>query len=145
MDALARLHLDHTCISFKDVCGSGRNQITFDKVPLDKALAYAAEDADITLRLHEVLKPRLVSDRLTTLYETIERPLVPVLAKMELTGIKVDCDPLRRMSNDFAQRIGALEKHTHKLARREFTIGSHQQPGEVHKVAEVRGGKGRDR
>src|SRR3546814_7837193 len=61
MDELARLHLDHTCISFKDVCGTGRNQITFDKVPLDKALAYAAEDADITLRLHEVLKPRLVS------------------------------------------------------------------------------------
>src|SRR3546814_6037218 len=86
---------------------------------LDKALAYAAEDADITLRLHEVLKPRLVSDRLTTIYETIERPLVPVLAKMELTGIKVDRDTLRRMSNDFARRIGELEKQIHTLARRD--------------------------
>src|SRR3546814_15148284 len=100
---------------------------------LDKALAYAAEDADITLRLHEVLKPRLVSDRLTTIYETIERPLVPVLAKMELTGIKVDRDTLRRMSNDFAQRIGELEKQIHKLARREFTIGSPKQLGAARK------------
>src|SRR3546814_9154324 len=122
MYEVAPPNFDYTCISFKDVGGTGRNQITFDKVPLDKALAYAAEDADITLRLHEVLKPRLVSDRLTTIYETIERPLVPVLAKMELTGIKVDRDTLRRMSNDFAQRIGELEKQIHKLARREFTI-----------------------
>src|SRR3546814_16973853 len=100
---------------------------------LDKALAYAAEDADITLRLHEVLKPRLVSDRLTTIYETIERPLVPVLAKMELTGIKVDRDTLRRMSNDFAQRIGALEKQIHNLARREFPIGSRSEATRVGK------------
>src|SRR3546814_6075508 len=99
---------------------------------LDKALAYAAEDADITLRLHEVLKPRLVSDRLTTIYETIERPLVPVLAKMEMTGKKVDRDTLRRMSNDFAQRIGELEKQIHKLARREFTIGPPNPLGETH-------------
>src|SRR3546814_13540410 len=109
IDELARLHHDHTCISFKDVCGTGRNQITFDKVPLDKALAYAAEDADITLRLHEVLKPRLVSDRLTTIYETIARPLVPVLAKMELTGIKDDRDTLRSMYHDFIseeRRVG---------------------------------------
>src|SRR3546814_17224794 len=122
-----------------DVCSSdlGRNQITFDKVPLDKALAYAAEDADITLRLHEVLKPRLVSDRLTTIYETIERPLVPVLAKMELTGIKVDRDTLRRMSNDFAQRIGEQEKQIHKLARRGFTIGSPKQ----HRPEARRGGQ----
>src|SRR3546814_13454950 len=85
MDELARLHLDHTCISFQDVCGTGRNQITFDKVPLDKALAYAAEDADIPLRLPEVLKPRLVSDRPPTIYATITRPMVPVLAQRGLT------------------------------------------------------------
>jgi len=131
MDELAKLHLDHTCISFKEICGTGRSQITFDKVPLDKALAYAAEDADITLRLHEVLKPRLVTDRLATVYETIERPLVPVLAEMELTGIKVDRDTLRRMSNDFAQRIGELEKQIYKLAGRQFTIGSPKQLGEI--------------
>jgi DNA polymerase I len=131
MDELAQLHLDYQTIKFKDVAGSGRNQVTFDKVPLDKALDYAAEDADITLRLHEVLKPRLVTDRLTTVYETIERPLVPILAEMELTGIKVDRDTLRRMSNDFATRIGELEKQIHKLAGREFTIGSPKQLGEI--------------
>jgi DNA polymerase-1 len=131
MDELAQLHLDYQTIKFKDVAGSGRNQVTFDKVPLDKALNYAAEDADITLRLYEVLKPRLVSDRLTTIYETIERPLVPVLAEMELTGIKVDRDTLRRMSNDFAKRIGELEKQIYKLAGREFTIGSPKQLGEI--------------
>ncbi len=131
MDELAQLHLDYQTIKFKDVAGSGRNQVTFDKVPLDKALDYAAEDADITLRLFEVLKPRLVTDRLTTVYETIERPLVPVLAQMELTGIKVDRDTLRRMSNDFARRIGELETQIYKLAGREFTIGSPKQLGEI--------------
>ncbi|GAB4375317.1 MAG: DNA polymerase I [Kiloniellaceae bacterium] len=131
MDELAQLHLDYQTIKFKDVAGSGRNQVTFDKVPLNKALDYAAEDADITLRLFEVLKPRLVTDRLTTVYETIERPLVPVLAEMELTGIKVDRDTLRRMSNDFATRIGELEKQIYKLAGREFTIGSPKQLGEI--------------
>jgi DNA polymerase I len=120
MDELAQLHLDYQTIKFKDVAGSGKNQITFDKVPLDKALDYAAEDADITCACFEVLKPRLVTDRLTTVYETIERPLVPVLAEMELTGIKVDRDTLRRMSNDFATRIGELEDEIHKLAGREF-------------------------
>src|SRR3546814_11860238 len=93
--------------------------------------SYAAEGAGITRRRPWVLTPRLVSDRLTTIYETIERPLVPVLAKMELTGIKVDRDTLRRMSNDFAQRIGELEKQIHKLARREFTIGPPKQPAEI--------------
>ena len=131
MDELAQLHLDYQTIKFKDVAGSGRNQVTFDKVPLDKALDYAAEDADITFRLHDLLKPRLVTDRLTTVYETIERPLVPVLAEMELTGIKVDRDTLRRMSNDFATRIGELEKQIYKLAGREFTIGSPKQLGEI--------------
>ncbi|WP_340116532.1 DNA polymerase I [Pelagibius sp. 7325] len=131
MDELAQLHLDYQTIKFKDVAGSGKNQITFDKVPLDKALDYAAEDADITLRLFEMLKPRLVTDRLATVYETIERPLVPVLAEMELTGIKVDRDTLRRMSNDFATRMGELEKQIYKLAGREFTIGSPKQLGEI--------------
>ena len=131
MDDLAQIHLDYQTIKFKDVAGSGKNQVTFDHVPLDKALDYAAEDADITLRLHQALKPRLVTDRLTTVYETIERPLVPVLAAMELTGIKVDRDTLRRMSNDFATRIGELEVEIHKLAGRSFTIGSPKQLGEI--------------
>src|SRR3546814_11031357 len=98
--------------------------------------------ADVTLRLHELLKPRLVSDRLTTVYETMERPLVPVLAAMELTGIKVDRDTLRRMSNDFATRIGELETEIHRLAGRSFTIGSPKQLGETLFRSEApRGGK----
>lgn len=131
MDDLAQLHFGHNTIKFKDVAGSGKSQITFDKVPLDKALDYAAEDADITGRLHRLLKPRLVSDRMTTVYETIERPLVPVLAKMERTGIKVDRDVLRRMSNDFAQRLADLETQIHEMAGRSFTIGSPKQLGEI--------------
>ncbi|WP_299625519.1 DNA polymerase I [Pelagibius sp.] len=131
LDDLAQIHLDHQTIKFKEVAGTGKNQVTFDYVPLDKALDYAAEDADITLRLHQSLKPRLVSERMTTVYETIERPLVPVLAQMELTGIKADRDTLRRMSNDFATRIGELEEEIHKLAGRPFTIGSPKQLGEI--------------
>lgn len=131
MDDLAQLHFGHNTIKFKDVAGSGKSQITFDKVPLDKALDYAAEDADITGRLHRLLKPRLVSDRMTTVYETIERPLVPVLARMERTGIKVDRDVLRRMSNDFAQRLADLETQIHEMAGRSFTIGSPKQLGEI--------------
>ncbi len=131
MDDLAQLHLDYDTIKFKDVAGSGKSQVTFDKVPLDKALDYAAEDADITGRLHALLKPRLVTDQMTTVYETIERPLVPVLANMERTGIKVDRDVLRRMSNDFAQRLSELETQIHEMAGRSFTIGSPKQLGEI--------------
>lgn len=131
MDDLAQLHLGHNTIKFKDVAGSGKSQVTFDKVPLDKALDYAAEDADITGRLHGLLKPRLVTDQMATVYETIERPLVPVLTAMERTGIKADRDVLRRMSNDFAQRLVELESQIHELAGRPFTIGSPKQLGEI--------------
>ncbi|MFQ5467496.1 MAG: DNA polymerase, partial [Kiloniellaceae bacterium] len=131
MDELARLHLGHETIKFKDVAGTGKAKVTFDKVPLDKALDYAAEDADITLRLHGVLKPRLVPERLTRVYETLERPLVPVLADMERAGIKVDRGALHALSNDFARRIADLEVEIHKLAGRPFTIGSPKQLGEI--------------
>ncbi len=131
MDELARLHLGVETIKFKDVAGSGKSQITFDKVPLDIARDYAAEDADVTLRLHGALKSRLVADRMTTVYETLERPLVPVLTAMERDGIKVDRDALRTLSNDFAQRAAELEREIHKLAGREFTIGSPKQLGEI--------------
>ena len=131
MDELARLHLGVETIKFKDVAGAGKAQVTFDQVPLDKALDYAAEDADVTLRLHQVLKPRLAPERLTTVYETLERPLVPVLTYMERTGIKVDRDELRCLSNDFASRIDALGTEIHGLAGREFTIGSPKQLGEI--------------
>ena len=131
MDELARLHLGVDTIKFKDVAGSGKAQVTFDRVALDKALDYAAEDADVTLQLHRALKPRLVAERVTTVYETLERPLVPVLARMERAGIKVDRAELARLSNDFAARIVELEAEIYRLAGREFTIGSPKQLGEI--------------
>jgi DNA polymerase-1 len=131
MDFLAKHHLDHTTIAFKDVTGSGKDQITFDLVALDRARDYAAEDADVTLRLHRLLKPRLVADHLVTLYETIERPLIPVLRDMERAGIKVDRATLVSLSDDFGRRLVRLEHEIHKLAGRPFAIGSPKQLGEV--------------
>ena len=131
MDELAERHLGVTTIKYKDVTGSGRNQVTFDRVPLDKARDYAAEDADITLRLHRLLKPRLLAERMVTVYETIERPLIPVLARMERVGVLVDPAALRGLSRDFAQRMAGLEDEIHKLAGETFNIGSPRQLGEI--------------
>ena len=131
MDELAELHLSHKTITFKDVAGTGKNQVTFDKVPLDRARDYAAEDAEVTLRLYQLLKPRLVTEKLCTVYETIERPLIPVLARMESAGIKVDRAALARLSEDFSKRIAKFETEIHKLAGRSFNIGSPKQLGEI--------------
>jgi len=131
MDELALLHFDHRCIPFKEVAGVGKKQVTFDLVELDKARDYAAEDADITGRLHGLLKPRLVTERMATVYETLERPLVPVLVGMEREGIKVDAVRLKELSDDFTARIGDLETEIHKLAGREFNVGSPKQLGEI--------------
>ncbi len=131
MDALSDRYLDHQPIPIKDLLGSGKSQITFDKVPLDKATAYAAEDADITLRLWKVLKPQLHAKKVTTVYETLERPLSPVLAQMEMHGIKVDRDTLSRMSNAFAQKMAGLEAEIHELAGENFNVGSPKQLGEI--------------
>jgi len=131
MDELAKLHLDHDTIKFADVCGTGKNQITFDRVPLDKALAYAAEDADVTLRLHKVLKARLLAERMVTVYETLERPLVPVIVAMEAAGIKVDRTALMALSAEFGHRMAELEVQIQTLAGREFNVGSPQQLGKV--------------
>ncbi len=131
MDELSRLHLGVDPIPFKEVAGSGRNRITFDLVPLEAARDYAAEDADLTGRLHRALKPRLLAERLVAVYETIERPLIPVLVAMERAGIKVERAALAAASRDFAERIAGLEVEIHKLAGHEFTIGSPKQLGEV--------------
>ncbi len=131
MDELAELHFSHRTIKFKDVAGSGKSQVTFDKVPLDKALDYAAEDADITGRLHDLLRPRLVSDRMVSVYETLERPLIGVLTDMERAGIRADAGVLKRLSGDFERRLGDLETGIHKLAGHEFNIGSPKQLGEI--------------
>ncbi len=131
MDALASRHLEMETIKFKEVVGSGKSQITFDLVPLDKACDYAAEDADITGRLHALLKPRLVEDRMVTVYETLERKLVPVLDTMERHGILVDRQFLSDLSTDFASRMAALEAEIHQLAGHEFNVGSPKQLGEI--------------
>ncbi|RCK29051.1 DNA polymerase I [Thalassospira lucentensis] len=131
MDELADLHLDYQPIKFSEVCGSGKTQITFDQVPLDKALDYAAEDADITLRLHRLLKPRIAQEHMASVYETLDRPLVPVLAKMERLGVKVDTDILKNLSDDFAKRMAILEKTIHEMAGEPFNLGSPKQLGEI--------------
>ncbi|SMO80722.1 DNA polymerase I [Ruegeria faecimaris] len=131
MDTLSERYLNHTPIPIKPLLGSGKSAITFDKVPIDEATAYAAEDADITLRLWKLFKPQLHQVQVTTVYETLERPLVPVLAEMEMHGIKVDRDVLSRMSNAFAQKMAGLEAEIHELAGESFNVGSPAQLGEI--------------
>jgi DNA polymerase-1 len=131
MDELAERHLGQKTIKFSDVAGSGSKQVSFDHVPLDKARDYAAEDADVTMQLWAHLKPRLVPEHMTTMYETIERPLIPVLLGMETAGIKVDATKLRNLSTDFEKRLGELEIEIHKIAGREFNVGSPKQLGEI--------------
>ena len=131
MDALSTRYLDHTPIPIKPLLGGGKSAITFDKVPIDKAVPYAAEDADVTLRLWQVFKPLLHRSQVTTVYETLERPLVPVLAEMEMHGIKVDRDTLSRMSNAFAQKMAGLEAELYELAGHEFNVQSPAQVGEI--------------
>ncbi len=131
MDELAQLHLGHTCIAYKDVCGSGKSQLSFAQVPLRDATRYAAEDADVTLRLWQKLKPRLSSESVTTVYERVERPLVPVIAAMEREGVKVDREHLARLSSEFAHQMGALEAELHEMAGQPFAIGSPQQLGVI--------------
>ncbi|CAN0599594.1 unnamed protein product, partial [Laminaria digitata] len=111
--------------------GSGTSQITFGLVPIDKATRYAAEDADVTLRLARVFKPQLHVARVTRVYEGLERPLVPVLAEMEMTGIKVDREALNSMSNAFAQKMVQLEEEIHELAGEKFNVGSPAQLGDI--------------
>lgn len=131
MDELSELFCGHKPIKYEEVAGKGKNQVTFDYVSLDKALDYAAEDAEITLRLHTILKPRLAREKMTTVYEQIERPLIPVIAKMEMEGIKVDPAILKNMSNEFAKKLVDLEKEIHEDAGHPFNIASPKQIGEV--------------
>ena len=131
MDELAARHLGYQTTKIASLIGTGKKQISFAEVPVDKALHYAAEDADITLRLHRVLKPRLVRERMATVYETIERPLTQVIGEMECAGIKVDRDVLAAMSRDFADRLVVLEGEVHGLAGHAFNLGSPKQLGTV--------------
>ncbi|HEX2795189.1 MAG TPA: 5'-3' exonuclease H3TH domain-containing protein, partial [Croceicoccus sp.] len=122
MDSLAETHLGHTTLTFKDICGSGRKQIPFSAVPLDKATRYAAEDADVTWRLWQVLRQRMADEGATRIYEQVDRPLIPVVAGMERHGIKVDREVLAALSAEFAGQCDALEKQIHDLAGEPFTV-----------------------
>ena len=131
MDLLSDKYLGHKPIPIKSLLGTGKSAKTFDMVPVDEATKYAAEDADITLRLWKTFKPGLHRAKTTTVYETLERPLIPVLATMEMHGIKVARDHLSRMSNNFAQKMAGLEAEIHGLAGQSFNVGSPKQLGEI--------------
>ena len=131
MDFLAEKHFGYTPISFKEIAGTGKKQKTFDQIGLEEATPYAAEDADVTLRLWKFLKPKLASEQVVTVYETLERPLPMVIAKMENHGIKVDRADLARLSSDFAQKMAGLEAEAYELANTQFNLGSPKQLGEI--------------
>ncbi|WP_292230583.1 DNA polymerase I [Brevundimonas sp.] len=131
MDELSRLHLGHEPITFKSVAGTGKSQKSFKHVALEPATKYAGEDADVTLRLWRILKPRLAREGLSTVYETLERGMPTVLADMELNGIRIDPDRLKRLSSEFGLRMAELEAQAHEIAGRPFNIGSPRQIGEI--------------
>ncbi|MAI18910.1 MAG: DNA polymerase I [Rhodobacteraceae bacterium TMED111] len=131
MDALSERYLDHSPVSIKTLIGSGKSAITFDKVKIEDAVTYAAEDADITLRLWKIFKQKLHLSKVTKVYESLERPLVSVLAQMEKNGVKVDRETLSRMSNAFAQKMAGLEAEIYELAGETFNVGSPKQLGEI--------------
>jgi DNA polymerase-1 len=131
MDELALRHLGHTCLTYKEVCGTGKKAISFAEVQLDKATQYAAEDADVTWRLHRVLKPRLAGEAGTRVYQRVDRPLIAVVAQMERHGIKVDREKLAGLSSEFAKETTRLEAEIHNLAGQPFTIGSPKQLGDI--------------
>jgi DNA polymerase-1 len=131
MDELSQRHLGHTTLTYKDICGSGKKQIPFAEVPLDRATEYAAEDADVTWRLYKVLKPRLAIEHGTRVYERVDRPLIPVVAQMERHGIKVDRQALAGLSEEFSREIGRIEREIYHCCGQEFTIGSPAQLGDI--------------
>ena len=131
MDELARRWLDYDTIKFSDIAGTGKKAKTFDQIPIREASKYAAEDADITLRLYQALKPRLAAEGKTTVYETLERPLAPVIVAMEREGVKIEPTVLARLSGDFAQRMAGLEAEAHELADEPFNLGSPKQISEI--------------
>jgi DNA polymerase I len=131
LDELAKLHFDHECIPFKQVCGTGSKQITFDHVGLAAATEYAAEDADICFRLWQRLKPRVAAEGATQVYERVDKPLVATIGRMERRGVKVDRAYLAKLSSEFATEIQSLEGKVYEAAGGPFTIGSPQQLGSV--------------
>ncbi len=131
MDTLSEIHLQHKTILFKEVVGTGKKEINFSDVELDKAMEYAAEDADITYRLYKIFYKNLKLEKLTNIYEIFEKPLIKILASMEIAGIKVDNVFLKKLSEKFQKKIGKLEKDIFKISKKEFNIASPKQLGEI--------------
>ncbi len=142
MDTLSEMHFGHKPIAFKEIAGTGKKQKTFDQISLEEATPYAAEDADVTLRLWKFLKPKLAAGQVATVYETLERPLPAIIAEMENQGIKVDRAVLARLSGDFSQKMAGLEAEAYELAGDKFNLGSPKQLGEIlFDKMELKGGK----
>ncbi len=131
MDTLSEIHLNHKTIAFKDLVGSGKKQINFNEVEIEKAMEYAAEDADITFRLYKIFIENLKNEKLTNIYEIFEKPLIKILAFMEIYGVKVDNNFLKNLSEKFEKKIIELEKKIFKISKKEFKIGSTKQLGEI--------------
>jgi DNA polymerase-1 len=131
MDTLSELHLGHKTISYKDLVGTGKKQLNFSEVDLKSATEYAAEDADITLRLYEILSERVFEEKLERVYEEFEKPLIKILSKLETSGIKVDDEYLKKLSKKFEERLIKIEKEIYKISGKEFNIGSPKQLGEI--------------
>ena len=131
LDTLSEIHLNHKTISYKELVGSGKNKLNFSDISLDKATEYAAEDADVTLRLYNYLKRRLDQEKLNKVYEIFEKPMVKLLSKLEFNGIKVDDIYLKKLSKNFAEKIKKIEKEIYLMAGKEFNIGSPKQLGEI--------------
>ena len=131
LDTLSEIHLDHKTISYKDLVGSGKNKLIFEEVDLKKSTEYAGEDADVTFRLFDILKSRLDEQKLNIIYETFEKPLVQILSQIEMNGIKINTDYLKKLSKNFANKIKKIEKEIFLIAKKEFNIGSPKQLGEI--------------
>ncbi len=131
LDTLSEIHLNHKTISYKELVGTGKNKLNFSDIPLDKATEYAAEDADVTLRLYNHLKARLDEQKLNKIYEDFEKPMVKLLSKLEFNGIKVDDSYLKKLSENFEKKLKKIEKEIYSLAGKEFNIGSPKQLGEI--------------
>ena len=131
MDTLSELHLGHKTISYKDLVGSGKKQLTFDQVDIKKATEYAAEDADITFRLYKILKKNLANENLENIYEIFEKPLVEILAKMEIQGVKVDNKFLKTLSKKFGKKISLIEEKIYEISKKKFNIASTKQLGQI--------------
>ena len=131
MDTLSELHLGHKTISYKDVVGTGKKQLNFSDVNLEEATKYAAEDADVTLRLYNFLLERVNNEKLNKIYEVFEKPMVNLLSKLEINGVKVDDEYLKKLSKKFEERLKEIEKEIYKISGKEFNIGSPKQLGEI--------------